>query len=93
VDLKNRYLGTGSSSLSIERIATSHGSAEGFRHATLVTEDGERLNAQVTESLRAASFGGETVKDLTLEMAIRDWTSAASRPSAACLATPAACRT
>ncbi|WP_153160203.1 DUF945 family protein [Zoogloea sp. 1C4] len=72
VDLKNRYLGTGSSSLSIERIATSHGSAEGFRHATLVTEDGERLNAQVTESLRAASFGGETVKDLTLEMAIRD---------------------
>ncbi|MCK6375844.1 MAG: DUF945 family protein [Zoogloea sp.] len=72
VDLKNRYLGTGSSSLSIERIATSHGSAEGFRHATLVTEDGERLNAQVTESLRAASFGGETVKDLTLEMAIRN---------------------
>jgi hypothetical protein len=54
VDLKNRYLGTGSTSLSIDKIATSHGSAEGFRHATEVVEEGDRLNAQVTESLRAA---------------------------------------
>ena len=72
MDLKNRHLGTGSTSLSIERIATSHGSAEGFRHATLVTEEGERLNAQVTESLRMAAFGGETMRDVSLEIAIRD---------------------
>ena len=72
LDLKDRHLGTGSTSLSIERISTSHGTAEGFRHATLVTEEGERLNAQVTESLRMAAFGGETMRDLSLELAIRD---------------------
>lgn len=72
LDLKDRHLGTGSTSLSIERISTSHGTAEGFRHATLVTEEGERLNAQVTESLRMAAFGGETMRDFSLEIAIRD---------------------
>jgi hypothetical protein len=72
LDLKNRYLGTGTTSLSIDKIATSHGSAEGFRHATEVVEEGDRLHTRVTENLRAAAFGGETVKDLSLEVAIRD---------------------
>lgn len=72
LDLKNRYLGTGTTSLSIDKIATSHGSAEGFRHATEVVEEGDRLHTRVTENLRAAAFGGETVKDLSLELAIRD---------------------
>jgi len=72
LDLKNRYLGTGTSSLSIDKISTSHGSAEGFRHATEVVEEGDRLHTRLTESLRAAAFGGETAKDLSLEVAIRD---------------------
>ncbi len=72
VDLKNRYLGTGTSSLSIDKISTSHGSAEGFRHATEVVEEGDRLHTRLTESLRAVAFGGETAKDLSLEVAIRD---------------------
>ena len=72
LDLKNRYLGTGTTSLSIDKIATSHGSAEGFRHATEVVEEGDRLQIRITENLRAAAFGGETVKDLSLEVAIRD---------------------
>lgn len=72
LDLKNRYLGTGTTSLSIDKIATSHGSAEGFRHATEVVEEGDRLQTKITENLRAAAFGGETVKDLSLEVAIRD---------------------
>jgi hypothetical protein len=46
LDLKNRYLGTGTTSLSIDKIATSHGSAEGFRHATEVVEEGDRLHTR-----------------------------------------------
>jgi tetratricopeptide (TPR) repeat protein len=72
LDLKNRYLGTGTTSLSIDKISTSHGSAEGFRHATEVVEEGDRLHTRLTESLRAVAFGGETAKDLSLEVAIRD---------------------
>lgn len=72
VDLSNRYLGTGSTSFGIEKIATGYGSAEGFRHATNVTENGDRLDAQITESLRSATFSGVNAKDLSLEFAVKN---------------------
>lgn len=72
VDLGNRYLGTGSTSFSIEKIATGYGTAEGFRHATQVNENGDRLDGKISESLRSASFAGTNAKDLNLEFAIKD---------------------
>lgn len=72
LDLSDRRLGTGSTALSVERIATGRGWVDGFRHASQTTEAHGRLHARVTESLRAAAFGGETAKDLALDMAIRD---------------------
>lgn len=71
MDLSDRKIGAGTTSLSIDKIATSYGTAEGFRHGTLATANGERLDLKLSESLRKASFAGQDVQDLKLELAVQ----------------------
>ncbi|WP_287365650.1 DUF945 family protein [Thauera sp.] len=70
--LSDRTLGTGTTSLAIDKIATSYGTAEGFRHATQTSEKGDRLHLQVSESLKSVSVAGQAATDLILELALRD---------------------
>lgn len=72
MDLKNRYLGTGTTALTVDRVSTSHGMAEGFRHATEVVQNGDRLDLKLSETLRVGQFGGKAMKDLVFEMAVKN---------------------
>lgn len=72
VDLADRHLGTGNTSLSIGRIATAYGSAEGFRHSARVTEEGERMHAQVSETLREGRFADQTLRNVSFALALQN---------------------
>ncbi len=70
MDLKNRKLGTGTASLSIDKLSTELGTAEGFRVASEVVEHGDRLDMKFTPSLRNVSVAGQTARDLVLEIGV-----------------------
>lgn len=70
MDLKNRKLGAGTASLSIDKLSTELGTAEGFRLASEVVERGDRLDMKFTPSLRSVSVAGQTARDLVLEIGV-----------------------
>lgn len=70
MDLKNRKLGAGSASLTVGRLSTSLGSAEGLRLASEVVERGDRLDMRFTPSLRSLEVAGQKASDLALEIGL-----------------------
>lgn len=68
MDLTNRRLGAGTASLSIDKVSTGLGGAEGFRLAGEVLEKGDRLDMKFTPSLRALNVGGQSARDLVFEI-------------------------
>ena len=70
MDLKDRQLGTGTTTLTIEKIASSEGTLEGFRHATQVLAQDRQVDVRVTESLRSGRMGGQDIKDVVFELAL-----------------------
>ena len=67
VNLKNRMLGTGTVALRAESISTGAFMLEGLSLSSDMRELGDRLNAQVTQSVRTAQFMGQTLKNMTVE--------------------------
>ncbi len=72
VDLKDRVRGTGSMVLSIDRVGTGLGTAEGFRLVTAAAERGDRTDVTITPSLRAFTMPGQTASDLSMQISLRD---------------------
>ncbi len=70
MDLSNRKLGAGTASLSIDKLSTGLGGAEGFRLASEVVEKGDRLDMKFTPSLRSLNVGGQSARDLVLEIGL-----------------------
>jgi hypothetical protein len=72
IDLRDRVRGTGTTVLSIDRIGTGFGSAEGLRLATEAVERGDRTDVTVTPSLRAVDLPGQKARELSMQLALRD---------------------
>ena len=72
VDLKDRMRGTGSMALSIDRVGTGVGTAEGFRLVTVAAERGDRTDVTITPSLRAFNMPGQKASDLSMQISLRD---------------------
>ena len=72
VDLKDRARGTGSMALSIDRVGTGFGTAEGFRLVTAATERGDRTDVTITPSLRSLVAPGQKASDLSMQVSLRD---------------------
>lgn len=70
VGLSNMQRGLGSVTLTVDKIATSLGSAEGIQLATEVLEQGDHLNMMITPSIKSVSGGGKEFKDLMLQIAV-----------------------
>ncbi len=70
INTSDRTLGIGTTLLTVDKISTSDGSAEGFRHTSDVTRDGERLNVHTSDTLKAGTFSGQAASDLALEIAV-----------------------
>lgn len=71
VDLKNRYLGTGESSLSIGQISGGFGTLDGLAFKSTAAEKDGRLDMRVSPTLRRLQAGGQTLDDLALEIALQ----------------------
>jgi uncharacterized protein YdgA (DUF945 family) len=72
IDLKDRTRGTGSVALSIDRVGTGFGSAEGFRLVTAAAERGDRTDVTITPSLRTLLASGQKAGDLSMQVSLRD---------------------
>lgn len=70
MDLKNRKLGAGSASLSVGKLSTGLGTAEGLRLASEVVERGDRLDMTFTPSLRSLDVAGQQARDLVFEIGL-----------------------
>lgn len=72
LDLKNRYLGTGSTRFDLEYLSLTGGTVEGFTLRSEAIEKGDRLDMTVTPSIRKlkASKGPE-LTDLSLQIALK----------------------
>jgi len=71
IDISNRHRGIGSAAITVEKLSTSIGSAEGFKLISEVSEHGDRLDMAITPSLKSANFGGKLVTDLILQFAFK----------------------
>lgn len=71
LDLKNRFLGTGTMQLRVASLSTGFGSAEGLSLKSEAAEDGDRLNMSVTPSVAKLVAGGQTAESLALELSIK----------------------
>ncbi len=72
MDLKDRARGTGSLTLSVDRVGTGFGTLEGFRLVTAAAERGDRTDVTITPSLRALTSPGQKAGDLSMQLAVRD---------------------
>jgi hypothetical protein len=72
IDLKDRSRGLGSTVLSVERMGTGFGTAEGLRLSTEAVERGDRTDVTITPSLRAVELPGQKARDLSMQVALRD---------------------
>ncbi len=72
VDLQDRVRGTGSMALSIDRVGTIFGTAEGFRLVTAAAERGDRTDVTITPSLRALTMRAQKASDLSMQISVRD---------------------
>ena len=71
LDLSNRAVGTGSIAFGVESLSTGQLSLEGLRISSDTRETGDRLNSNITQSIRSAQFMGQSLKDLKIEAAIK----------------------
>ena len=72
LDLKNRYLGTGSAQLDVEYLSLSEGTLEGFTLRSEALEKGDRLDMTVTPAIRKLKTGqGPELTDLSMQIAIK----------------------
>lgn len=72
IDLRNRYRGTGTMSLGVDKVSTSLGNLEGLKLASDVTEHGDRLDMKFSQTLRATSIAGKDAKNLSFELGVKD---------------------
>lgn len=67
MDLKDRTLGTGTIVLDIGGVSTASMSMEGLQLRSQTSENKDRLDSQVSESVRVLNVMGQSLKDLALE--------------------------
>ena len=72
IDLRNRYRGTGTMSLGVDKVSTSLGNLEGLKLASDVTEHGDRLDMKFSQALRSTSIAGKDAKNLSFELGVKD---------------------
>ena len=72
LDLSNRGVGAGTISLGVESFSASTFSLVGLRISSDTRETGDRLNSNITESIRSAQFMGQSLKDLKIDAAVND---------------------
>ncbi len=70
MDLTSVKRGLGSFSLSLDKLATGMGSAEGMMFASEVIAKGDRIDMTMTPSVKSISGGGKNLKDLVVQIAI-----------------------
>ncbi|PZA14738.1 hypothetical protein DNK49_20325 [Azoarcus communis] len=70
VNLTNTRIGTGTTVIEVERIASSAIDLQGVRHATEVVERADRLDGVVQHGLRAGEIAGVSVRDLNLDISL-----------------------
>lgn len=70
MDLTSVKRGLGSFSLSLDKLATGMGSAEGMQITSEVVARGDRLDMTITPNVKSISGGGKNFKDLVIQIAI-----------------------
>jgi len=72
LDLKNRYLGTGTARFDVEYLSLSEGTLEGLTLRSEALEKGDRLDMTVTPAIRKLKPGkGPELTDLSMQIAIK----------------------
>jgi uncharacterized protein YdgA (DUF945 family) len=71
LDLNNRAVGTGAIAFEVASLSTGQLSLEGLRISSDTRETGDRLNSNITQSIRSAQFMGQSLKNLKIEAAIK----------------------
>jgi Flp pilus assembly protein TadD len=59
-------------SLGVDKLSTSGGGFDGLKVSSQVTEHGDRLDMVLSYGVQNASVAGQTAKNLSLEMALKD---------------------
>jgi uncharacterized protein YdgA (DUF945 family) len=71
LDLKNRYLGTGTTRLGVENLSLSNGTVEGLALRSDANEKGDRLDVTVTPSIRRLKGNGVELSELAMEVGLK----------------------
>lgn len=71
LDLKNRYLGTGTARMGIENLSLSYGTLEGLALRSEANEKGDRLDVTVTPSIRRLKGNGVELSELAMEVGLK----------------------
>lgn len=71
LDLKNRYLGTGTARLGVDNLSLSNGTVEGFSLRSEANEKGDRLDVTVTPSIRRLKGNGIELSELAMEVGLK----------------------
>jgi hypothetical protein len=71
-DLQDAARGTGSMTLSVERVGTGFGTVEGFRLVSAAVARGDRTDVTINPSLRSLTAPGQKASDLSMEVSVRD---------------------
>lgn len=71
LDLRNRRLGTGTASVSVEHVSFGQGTLEGVSLRSEAREQGDRLDMTVTPAVRRVKAVGVELSDLSLELAMK----------------------
>lgn len=71
LDLKNRYLGTGTARMGVENLSLSNGTLEGLFLRSEANEKGDRLDVTVTPSVRRVKGNGVELSELAMEVGLK----------------------
>ena len=71
LDLKNRYLGTGTARMGIENLSLSNGTLEGLFLRSEANEKGDRLDVTFTPSVRRVKGNGVELSELAMEVGLK----------------------
>lgn len=71
LNLRDRELGLGSSSFTIDKVATSNASGEGLAVASETVRNGDRIDAKILYALGGLDTMGYSARDLAVEIAVR----------------------
>jgi len=70
IDLTDRALGLGTTILTLDKINTSTGGAEGLRHQTIVSRNGDQLDVHSSDTIRSVTVLGQTATDLVVDLGL-----------------------